>query len=227
MVSSTIVRAIITATALVAPCAAEAENLMTAQGAAPAAPADAGQSPWQMRLRALGVITNDSGGVDGLPGSDLSFSNTLIPEFDLSYFFSNNISLELILGTTYAKVHGGGSISALDEVGETWLLPPTLILQYHLTDLGSFRPYVGAGVNYTMFYNQSGKSARSLDVKNSFGVALQAGFDYMIDDHWGVNVDAKKIFLRPDFDANVGGANVHGKAKLDPWLIGAGLTYRF
>ena len=105
--------------------------------------------------------------------------------------------------------------------------PRTKALQYHFTDFGAFRPYVGAGVNYTIFYDQSGKSARSLDVKNAFGVALQAGFDYMLDEHWGLNVDAKKIFLRPDFDANVGGAHVSGKANLDPWLIGAGVTYRF
>jgi len=110
------------------------------------------------------VITNDSGRIDGLPGSDLSFSNTVIPEFDISYFFNENIAAELILGTTYAKVYGGGSISALGEIGKTWLLPPMLTLQYHFTDFGTFRPYVGAGVNYTLFYNQSGKSARSLDV---------------------------------------------------------------
>jgi outer membrane protein len=185
------------------------------------------QSPWQVRLRALGVITRDNGSVDGIPGSDLSYSDTVIPEVDISYFFTDNISAELILGTTYANVRGEGSIAGLGEIGKTWLLPPTLTLQYHFTDFGAFQPYLGAGVNYTVFYNQSGKSADSLDVKNTFGVALQAGFDYMFDEHWGANLDVKKIFLRPDFDATVGGADVSGKAKLDPWLIGAGVTYRF
>jgi outer membrane protein len=185
------------------------------------------QSPWQVRLRALGVITRNNGSVDGISGSGLSYSDTVVPEADISYFFTDNISAELILGTTYANVRGEGSIAGLGEIGKTWLLPPTLTLQYHFTDFGAFQPYLGAGVNYTVFYNQSGKSADSLDVKNTFGVALQAGFDYMFDEHWGANLDVKKIFLRPDFDATVGGANVSGKAKLDPWLIGAGVTYRF
>lgn len=185
------------------------------------------QSPWQVRLRALGVITRDNGSVDGISGSGLSYSDTVVPEADISYFFTDNISAELILGTTYANVRGEGSIAGLGEIGKTWLLPPTLTLQYHFTDFGAFQPYLGAGVNYTVFYNQSGKSADSVDVKNTFGVALQAGFDYMFDEHWGANLDVKKIFLRPDFDATVGGANVSGKAKLDPWLIGAGVTYRF
>jgi outer membrane protein len=185
------------------------------------------QSPWQIRLRALGVITRDSGRVDGIDGSGLSFSNTVIPELDVSYFFNDNIAAELVLGTTHSTVHGEGSISSLGAIGKTWLLPPTLTLQYHVTSLGAFRPYVGAGINYTMFYNQSGKSAESLDVKNTFGVAFQAGFDYMLDQHWGLNVDVKKLILRPDFDANVGGSHVSGKANLDPLLIGTGITYRF
>ena len=190
-------------------------------------PATAAQSPWQIRLRALGVVTRDSGRVDGIDGSNLSFSNSVIPELDISYFFNDNIAAELVLGTTRSTVHGEGTISALGAVGKTWLLPPTLTLQYHVTSLGAFRPYVGAGVNYTLFYNQSGKSAESLDVKNTFGVAFQAGFDYMLDQHWGLNVDVKKLILRPDFDANVGGSHVSGKANLDPLLIGTGITYRF
>jgi outer membrane protein len=78
-----------------------------------------------------------------------------------------------------------------------------------------------------MFYHQSGDAASSLDVKDSFGAALQVGADYMINDHWGVNFDVKKLFLRPEYETTIGGTNYTGKAKLDPWLIGAGVTYRF
>lgn len=184
-------------------------------------------SPWQVRLRALGVITEDSGYVNAVPGSDLSYSDTLTPELDISYFFTDNIATELILGTTYANIDGQGSIGGLGKVGKVWLLPPTLTLQYHFTNLGAFKPYVGAGVNYTIFYNQDAGSADALKVKNTFGTALQVGFDYMVDQHWGVNFDVKKLFLKPDFDVTVSGAKLTGKAALDPWLIGAGVTYRF
>ncbi|MCA1969756.1 unnamed protein product [Ciceribacter sp. T2.26MG-112.2] len=191
------------------------------------APIAAAQSPWQVRLRALGVISNNEGEVDGIAGSDLSYSDTVIPELDITYYFTDNIAAELILGTTYANVWGEGSITGLGKIGRTWILPPTLTLQYHFTDFGAFKPYVGAGLNYTIFYNEEGANADDLDIDNAFGVAVQAGFDYMIDQHWGVNFDVKKIFLEPDFTATVGGADVDGKAKLDPWLIGAGVTYRF
>ncbi|MER9579148.1 OmpW family protein [Mesorhizobium sp. M0400] len=184
-------------------------------------------SPWQVRLRALGVITEDSGYVNTVPGSGLSYSDTVVPELDISYFFTDNIAAELILGTTYANIEGQGAIGGLGNIGKVWLLPPTLTLQYHFTDFGAFKPYVGAGVNYTIFYNQDAGSADALKIKNTFGTALQVGFDYMVDQHWGVNFDVKKLFLKPDFDVTVDGAKLTGKAALDPWLIGAGVTYRF
>ena len=99
-------------------------------------------------------------------------------------------------------------------------------MQYHLTNLGAFKPYVGAGINYTIFYNQDGKGSFSdIDVEDTFGFALQAGFDYMIDEHWGINFDVKKLFLEPEWTANNG--TLSGKAELNPWLIGTGITYRF
>ena len=180
------------------------------------------QSPWQVRVRALGVITRDDGNVDQIPGSNLSSSDSLVPELDISYFFTDNIAAELILGTTRSTI----DVDGVGEAGKTWLLPPTLTLQYHFTDFGAFKPYIGAGINYTMFYEQKGTTVLSnMDVEDTFGAALQVGFDYMIDDHWGVNFDVKKLFLRPEWSAN--GGTLTGKAKLDPWLIGTGLTYRF
>lgn len=183
-------------------------------------------SPWQIRLRALGVITSDKGYVNQIPGSGLGYSDSVTPELDISYYFSENIAAELILGTTRANIYGTDSIAGLGTLGRTWVLPPTVTLQYHFTNFGAFKPYVGAGLNYTMFYSQKGIGALTdIKVKNSFGFAAQAGFDYMLDDHWGLNLDVKKLYLRPEWSAN--GGTLSGKAKLDPWLIGTGVTYRF
>ncbi|QRM56725.1 OmpW family protein [Sinorhizobium sp. BG8] len=207
---------------------ASAADLTPITEPAPGAAELAASSPWQVRVRGLGVVTNDSGHVNGIAGSDLSYSDTIVPELDISYFFTDNIAAELILGATYANIDAAGSIAGLGKVGKTWLLPPTLTLQYHFTDFGAFKPYVGAGVNYTIFFDQSGSGDFSnLDVKNKFGAALQVGFDYMIDDHWGVNFDVKKLFLEPEWKVDFGGTSLSGKAKLDPWLIGTGFTYRF
>ncbi len=119
-------------------------------------------NPWMIRVRALGVLPAASGStvnVLGLPAlsspnSGLSIGNSIVPELDISYFFTRNIAAELILGVTKNSITGTGTLAGLN-IGSTWLLPPTLMLQYHFTDLGAFKPYVGLGVNYTVFYNQS------------------------------------------------------------------------
>jgi outer membrane protein len=206
---------------------ARAADLAPVEAAPEAAVTNLEQSPWLVRLRGVYVLTNNKGHVNGVDKSDLSYSNTTIPELDISYFFNEHIATELILGTTWSNVNGKGSIAGLGQIGKVWLLPPTLTAQYHFTDFGNFQPYIGAGINYTMFYSQDAKSADKLDVKDTFGVALQAGFDYKIDEHWSFNADVKKIFLQPKFDVTVGGTDLNGKAKIDPWLIGTGIGYRF
>lgn len=183
-------------------------------------------NPWQIRLRVTGVITNDSGHVNGVPNSGIKSSDTVIPELDISYYFTPNWAVELVLGTTYSYIDGTGSLNGL-AVGKTWLLPPTLLLQYHFTNFGAFQPYVGAGVNYTFFYSTDPNQVTALDIKNTWGWALQAGFDYMIDKHWGWNVDVKKVFLQPDFNVTVGTKPLTGSTALDPWMISTGITYRF
>ena len=209
---------------------------LPAKPAFKAAPMAEPFNPWMIRVRALGVVTRNSGYVDQVPGSGLSTTDTVVPELDITYFFDKNWAAELILGVTKHHVTGTGAAatSGLD-VGKAWLLPPTLTLQYHFTNFGAFKPYVGAGVNYTVFFGQTaGNVANGAGVivtdshlKNTFAPAAQIGFDYMIDKHWGFNVDVKKLWLRPDWDGNSNVGALTGKVNLDPWLIGAGVTYKF
>ncbi|MDI4666796.1 OmpW family protein [Xanthobacter autotrophicus] len=188
-------------------------------------------SPWQIRVRALYVMPENGGSVDGVWGSDLSYSDAVVPELDITYYFTKNIAAELILGVTPHDINGEGTIANLGQVGKVWLLPPTLTLQYHFTDFGPFKPYIGAGVNYTVFFNQDAKNPAfsSVDVHDAWGLALQAGFDWMIDRHWGINFDVKKIFLEPSFTLQLAGSGAYltGGADLNPWIFGTGITYRF
>ena len=184
--------------------------------------------PWMVRGRILGVIPDEGTsnwiGVD--PASDLDIDNSVVPELDITYFFTNNIAAELILGVTPHDITGvgGTSIDGAD-IGSVWLLPPTLLLQYHFELDQGIKPYVGAGVNYTVFFNEdAGNGFTSLELENSFGWALQAGVDIPIQDNWYFNIDVKKLWL--DTEATVDGA-VTADVDIDPWIIGVGLCYRF
>ena len=107
-----------------------------------------------------------------------------------------------------------------------WLLPPTLTAQYHFDTETAFKPYVGAGINYTMFYNEkAGSSINDIKYDNSIGGALQVGFDYAIDDHWMLNADVKKVWINSDVSIN-GGA-VRADVDIDPVIVGFGVGYKF
>lgn len=189
-------------------------------------------SPWQVRVRGLVVIPEPDAdlhlGGTPLSDADVKITTSVVPELDITYFFTPNIAVELILGVTPHKIKGKGSLAGT-PVGDAWLLPPTLLLQYHFDLTDKIKPYVGAGVNYTVFFDQQAKGGvvTKVDLENTFGFALQAGVDYFFDEHWGVNFDVKKLWLRPDVKLNSVLGPIRGKVNIDPWIIGAGVTYRF
>lgn len=194
---------------------------------APAAYASSVDEPWLIRLRALAVIPDESAEITPI-GGDVQIDDRFVPELDISYFFTENIAAELILATTQHDV--GVSNSSLGDVdlGDTWLLPPTLNLQYHFSPRGAIRPYIGAGVNYTFFFEPDSGDAVSVNYDNSFGLSLQAGVDIPVNDTYFLNFDIKKIFLDTDVSIDAGAAGlVSANVDIDPLIIGVGVGRRF
>jgi outer membrane protein len=110
---------------------------------------------------------------------------------------TNNIAVELIAATTQHSLSASGTAVGKVDVGSTWVLPPTLTVQYHFMPASRISPYVGAGVNASFFYGTrpAGPTVRSMSVNNSWGPAIQAGVDYNFSGHWFANFDVKQIFL--------------------------------
>lgn len=175
---------------------------------------------FQIRVRALGVVPQEDSEVN--IGGEAHVGNAITPEADFTYFLTDHIGVEAIAGTAQHALSYTGDI----DLGETWVVPPTVTLQYHFMPDDAFSPYLGAGVNYSYFYGEeAGSGFTDLEIEGGFGLALQAGMDYWITPNWGFNLDVKKIFL--DVDAELNGGAVDADVELDPWLIGAGLSFRF
>jgi len=177
------------------------------------------ESPWLVRARAvhLSMANHDSTGLN------LSANNKTIPELDVSYFFSKNIAAELVLTVPQQQTVSAGALGG-QSVGTFKHLPPTLTLQYHFTDFNGYKPYLGAGLNYTRISNVSLASPYSLD-NHSFGYALQAGVDVPLTKQVSLNFDVKKVQIHSDVYGTSGAKA--GTLKLDPVLLGVGLGYRF
>lgn len=185
-----------------------------------------------VRLRGLYVTPNESSSLS-VGGADITgkakVDDQVVPELDFSYFFTDNIAAELILATTNHDVKADGTpLGASVDLGDVWLLPPTLTLQYHLNPKGQVSPYVGAGVNYTIFYGEDAGAAQSVSYDDGFGWALQAGVDVAVTGNWFVNLDVKKLWLNTDVKITVNPTTVvDADVDLDPWIVGVGIGYRF
>ena len=173
-----------------------------------------------VRLRAISIIPNVSTS-NTLSALNVGVNNAIVPELDLTYMIRDYLGVELILGTSRHQV-----TSSLGNLGGVNVLPPTLLLQYHFNHPGRIRPYLGAGVNYTYFYNNGlnvGGQPISL-TNHSFGPAVQAGVDVQVTKSVFVNADIKKIWMRTD--ASLGGAAL-GRLDIDPVVVGLGVGMRF
>lgn len=179
---------------------------------------------FQVRLRGAAVVPDPSA-IITVSGANIGgvtkVSDSFVPEADLTYFITDNIAVEAIAAVTKHTVRN----SIAGTVASVWLLPPTITAQYHFDPNGPVRPYVGAGINYTFFYDPH-SALPNIGFKNSFGWALQAGADVPVGDGpYFLNFDVKKVFLGTHVRA-AGGA-VQASARLNPWIIGAGVGLRF
>jgi len=207
--------------------------------ALPSSAAAAERGDFQLRGRLIGVLPNDdSGEITGVADSGVSVDDAFTLEVDLTWFLSSHVALELIAATTNHDIDGTGSAAALGRIADVNVLPPTLTLQYHWNTDGKVQPYVGAGINYSLFYSEdvtdsldaflATDSRISLD--DSFGFAAQVGLDVQLSDHWYFNLDLKYIDIATTAiieDDATGVELARVDVDIDPWVPGVGIGYRW
>ena len=219
-----------------------------------AALADAGD--WLVRARGIVIAPDDSSGLVGLSsagvttpldGSGVGVDTQVVPEVDITYLVTRNIGIEVIAGMANHEVDLEGPGPVLTSLGftdnykifDTWVLPPTVTVQYHLLPDNNIRPYLGVGVNYTAFlWNDASDNLEAavgpvdVDMDNGFTWAAQVGVDIDINDRWYFNIDLKYI----DIDSTASlliknGAFANNSLRVDvdvnPFVFGAGVGMRF
>lgn len=148
----------------------------------------------------------------------------IVPTVGLVYFFTDHVAGELILGTSKHDIKAVGGTTNV-KVHDTWVLPPVVALQYHFAPAAKVSPYVGAGLNYMLFYGGKDYNGFKVKVKDGVGYALQAGVDVATQDRWSLNLDVKKVYFNTK--ANINAGTLNSKVNLDPWVVSAGVGYKF
>jgi outer membrane protein len=213
----------------VACVAASAAFITPAFAADDSAPVGKAADTYMIRVRAIGVLPEDNSSTVSTIGGHVSASNEAAPEVDFSYFLTDNIAFELIAATTRHNLSATDTALGHVDVGSAWVLPPTVTAQYHFFPHERFSPYLGVGLNATLFYDvqHAGSPVNSLSLNNGIGPALQVGFDYNVMGHWFLNVDFKQIFLHTTAYVGTPIGTLKAKTNLDPAVVGAGVGYRF
>ena len=171
----------------------------------------------------------------GSANAELRVESNTIPELDLSYFITKNISAELILalGTRHDVKVTPGQAGIAKNLGSVNLLPPTLTAQWHFNPDQTFDPYVGAGISYVHAMDNGLQAENGLPIRvsrNSFGPAIQAGFDYNLENKWLINLDVKKIWFDTKVETSLNNGVTWTKIdqlKVDPWVVSLGFGRKF
>ncbi len=193
---------------------------------------DASKEGWFLHVGPLGVVFHPkaeiSVGGNIIPGASADLKDNVTPGFDVGYRFKNNVSLTLTGGVPPRTTITGTGPLAGATLGQVSYAPAVIAAQYHFTYFGSkFQPYVGAGLNYTLFFDAADGAVTDLSINNAFAPVLQTGFEYNLNNKLGVYMDVKKIFLSTTATANIGGDPARADLTANPAVVSAGLVFRF
>lgn len=202
--------------------------------------AHAGDSPWTLRVGAahVGFDADSTVSVAGtpVPGGTIEVENNTVLAFEVGYRLTDQWTLRLAFGVPpTSTLSTGGTLDTLvpplsGTLGTVKYGPAVLSATWTFAELGAFRPYVGAGVNYTYVFDTTDGDIGDLRIKSAWGSVLQAGFDVAIDRDWSLFLDVRKIFVKTTASGTVtalGGPPATADVTLNPLIVHVGVGYRF
>ncbi len=205
----------------------QAGDIIVRAGAITVDPQESSSDIW------VGALGTDVAGTKATLDSDTQLG------LNFAYMLTNNIGIELLAATPFSHDVGvkgmpGGFAGLNGKLGSLKHLPPTLSVVYYPLDASSaFQPYVGAGINYTWFFDTKlsseaeGKGFSGLDMKDSWGLAAQVGMDYMLTDNIMLNAQVRYIDIDTTGTTNIFGDKVKVDVDVDPFVYMVGLGYKF
>ncbi|MBX7526370.1 OmpW/AlkL family protein [Qipengyuania vesicularis] len=207
-----------------------------------AAPAQAQDDEGKLQIKVLGTYVAPDGKITefttdnvGLPaGTQTEANDNVVPTLAIEYFVSPNFSIETICCLTQHDVDAVSGLTGAELVSDGKVIPATFTAKYHF-DAGAVKPYIGAGATYFWWVDvEPGADTIPLGVtrttlSDEFGFVLQAGTDISLGENgFGLTLDAKRYFVDTTARWYAGETlAIETEHKLDPWVISAGVAFRF
>jgi outer membrane protein len=176
-----------------------------------------------MRGGLASVMPNESSD-NVLNTGELELTNDMQVGLTFTYMMTDNVGIELLAATPFTH---DVSTNGLGKIAEVSHLPPTLMGQYYFGEADSkYRPYLGAGLNYTTFFEEKGFGALNnteVELDDSFGLAVQAGIDVEVNEDWFFNASLWYMDIDTEVKTTVGTFD----AEIDPYVVMIGMGYTF
>ncbi len=168
---------------------------------------------------------------------------------NVAYFVTDNINIELLAATPFK--HDIEFVAG--KLAETSHLPPSVTANYFFLDSSSkFQPYVGAGLNYTIFFDEefddgavttietltqgdlgAAATVSNLDLDASFGLTFQVGFDYEVSEGIYINGSVRYIDIETEATFDIAGVpavattGAIDTVDIDPYVYTLSVGYKF
>lgn len=191
---------------------------------------------WIIRAGPAGVYPTGDGKIDGIDGAKVEADSAWSLGINFTYMATDNIGLELLAAWPFTHdIECKGSISALGTCAETKHLPPTFTVQYHFDTGSKWHPFLGAGLNYTYFFDEKTKGDlkslnSDLSLKSSWGLALEAGLDYELTDNWLIGAQVYWMDIDTEATLEIDDLNFRSSGNdvsIDPWVYMFSVGYKF
>ena len=187
---------------------------------------------WIVRFTLAGVFPDLEGSLSSngvaIPGAGVELNPAVSGNIDVGYFFTNNIAVGFTLGTpAYGTIRGTGTLANTGAGASSYYAPIVVMLQWHFTQFGAIKPYIGIGPEYTAFFGVRNGALRNVRIQNAWGFALEGGVDYALDNRWGINASVARVFSGTTATGTFGGAPISAKIDVNLLIVRSGVTYRF
>ena len=196
---------------------------------------------WMGRIGATGIYPQVSSGnlsPPAFPGTQVDVSSDVQLGGGITYMVTDNWSIDLPLALPFkSDISGAGAIAGVGVIGTNKVLPMTLFAQYRfLEPTSTFRPYVGAGLTYAYFYDETStftltsltggtpSNPTTMSTKSKFAPTLQIGGTININERWFVDAMVAKTWLTATSSLSTGQSI---DVKLNPAVVALAVGYRF
>ena len=176
------------------------------------------QGDWTLGLGLGAVLPKSDNGT--LAGAEADIDDGYALTITGEYFIRDNLGIEILAATPFEH---DITLAGIGPAGSIKHLPPTVSLNYHFATASAWKPYVGVGINYTTFFDEQ-SDLGTLELDDSWGVAVQAGIDYQVNDTSALRANLRWIDI--DTDATLNGASI-GEAEIDPVVLNFAYVKRF